>query len=283
MKFSASMLSTWMSCPLKAKFSYVEGLPQKQNAAASFGTCVHEALEQYNKSGNMEQAIARFLETWENPELLDVVPEVWPKRTSYGGFREIGVQILNEYQESTAWSKREMIASEHKFCVPLGDHLLSGIVDLIEYVPNKLKVVDYKGGSYRPNMNSLYLNVQMTTYWYASLQPEFWMGYDDGTGKYQPMENGEELYERFKKTKRSVIWHHLRANKEYNCGVRDDLDFMRLYRCCQEISKAIEHDVYVPNISGDSCMLCDHTSICAAFIPPHQEVGMLTNNQEGSR
>jgi hypothetical protein len=59
----------------------------------------------------------------------------------------------------------------------------------------------------------------------------------------------------------------LRQNKEINCGRRDDLDFMRLYRCCQEIAKAIDLDVHVPSISGDSCMWCSYTDVCKAYIP----------------
>ena len=85
MKFSASLISRWMTCPLQAKFSYVDDLPQLNNAAATYGTCVHAALEKYNMNGDVENAIEWFLYYWENPEELDSVPDVWPKRTSYAG------------------------------------------------------------------------------------------------------------------------------------------------------------------------------------------------------
>jgi hypothetical protein len=188
--------------------------------------------------------------------------------------RETGVQMLTDYHETASWSKREVIASEHRFCVPFGDHLLSGIVDVLEATPRALKVVDYKTNSYQPNLDSLYLNIQFTVYYYASLQPEFWMGFENDP-KYPAMPNGEELFERFKDKDRIPIWYHLRKNKAINCGRRDDMDFMRLYRCCKEIAKAIEHDIFVPTISGDSCVFCDHQDVCRVFIPPHKEPGAL--------
>lgn len=271
MKFNASLISTWSRCGLQARFSYIDNRPRVQNAAASFGTCVHEALELYNLNGDLDEAIARFLHTWENPEVLRVEPDVWPKRMTYGGLRETGVQMIKEYHETASWSKREVIAAEHKFCVPFGEHLLSGVVDVLEYVPRKLKIVDLKTNSARPNYDSLYLNTQFTCYYYASLQPEFWMGFDDGTGKYPGFENGEELYERFTGVDRVPIWYHLRQNKEISCGRRDDLDFMRLYRCCEEIAHAIERDVYVPSISGDTCTMCSYTDVCKAFVPKQEE------------
>lgn len=272
MKFSASQISTWMGCPLQAKYTYIDKRKgeDRQNAAASFGTCIHDALEQYNGDGDMTRAIARFLHTWENPAVLGCEPDVWPKRMTYGGLRETGVQILTEYHETCSWSKREVIGAEHKFCVPFGDHLLSGIVDVIEATSKRLKIVDYKSAGSRPNYDQLYLNIQFTIYYYASLQPEFWMGYGDKS-YYKGFPNGEELYERFMDVERVAIWYHLRTNKEINCGKRDELDFMRLYRCCEEIQKAVERDVYVPSISGDSCIWCPHTDVCKAFIPRIEE------------
>ena len=165
MKFSASQISSWMSCSLQAKFAYVDQRPQVQNASATFGTCVHDALEHYNESGDMDAAVAKFLHTWANPEVLGVAPEVWPKRVTYGGLRELGVQMITEYHESVSWSKREVIGAEHRFHVPFGEHTLSGIVDLVEFTSNKLKIVDYKTSAYKPNLDSLYLNIQMTVYY----------------------------------------------------------------------------------------------------------------------
>lgn len=282
MKFSASMIKTYSRCQMQAKFAYLDRLPDKQSASATFGTCVHEALEHYFVHRDVQKAIDRFLHTWENPEVLGAAPDYWHKRVTYGGLQEVGVKAITEYHENTVWSSRQMLASEHKFCVPFGDrHLLSGIVDLVEGDPTvpELRIVDFKTAGSRPNFDSLYLDVQFTIYYYASMQPEFWLGYDDGTPetrdkdgnpRYLPMENGEQLWDQYKDADRKAIWSHLRQAKDLDCGPRGDADFLRLLRCCDEIEKAIMHNVYVPSISGDTCTHCAYTDLCTAYVPPPQ-------------
>lgn len=272
MRFSASMISSWSKCSLMAKYAYVDKLPELQNASATFGTCVHEALEQYNKGASVTDAAARFLYTWANPEVLGVAIDTWPKRVAYTTLRETGVRMINEYHENVRWSNREVIGVEHKFCVPFGTHELSGIVDVLQCKKGdskKLKIVDLKTGR-RPNLDNLYLNIQMTAYHYAASRREFWVGNPDYGDRYPGFPNGEELWERFKNAERTVIWHDLKANKEVNAGRRDDNDYLRLYRCCLEIEKAVEREVFVPTISGDSCLFCSFTEICRAYIPPKE-------------
>lgn len=269
MKFSASMIKTWMNCGLQAKFSYIDELPQLQNAAASFGSCVHSALENYNKGDDIEEVVNHFVYYWDNPHELGVEPETWPKRTSHAGYREKGINMLYEYHENLQWSSREILGTEYRFCVPFGDHELSGIVDLLEVPNNKpiLKIVDYKTGR-RPNYDNLYLDIQFTAYSFASTKKEFWTG--NGEEKYPGFPNGEELFEKFKDYERHAIWYDLQNNKEYDCGPRDDKDFMRLYRCCEQIARAVEYEVFVPSINGNSCMWCSYTDICPAYIPVHE-------------
>jgi CRISPR/Cas system-associated exonuclease Cas4 (RecB family) len=48
---------------------------------------------------------------------------------------------------------------------------------------------------------------------------------------------------------------------------------MRLYRVCQEIEKAVERDVFVPSISGESCTYCDYADgPCPVTIPSVAEL-----------
>lgn len=272
MKFNASLIKTWMTCPLQAKFKEIEHREYKQNAKASFGTCMHEALDMFNTNGNTEAAIERFKITWNNPEILGVAPDYWPARMTFGGLRNSGIEILETYAKKNEWRKRTVLATEHKFCVPFGDHLLSGVVDLLEYRKDskgvgKLMIVDYKTNSKQPNKMDLMLDIQFTSYVYASLQPEFWLGWEPEIEKYAPMENGQMYMDSLEGVDRRAMWYHLMTNKEIDAGPRDDNDFMRLYRVLEEIEKAVEKDVYVPSINGSSCTYCDYTDICKAVIP----------------
>ena len=147
MRFSPSRLKTWGKCQQQAKFAYIDKIPQKQNAAASYGSAVHLALELYNLTGDMEAAIRTFLYAWDRPEEFGIKPDIWPPRTNFSSYRERGVAVLREYEEIHKWTDREFIASELNFCVKFRDHEFTGIVDSLEYDPQTDTVVirDYKG------------------------------------------------------------------------------------------------------------------------------------------
>ena len=278
MKFSASLLKTWMACPLQAKFQEVDKLPWRQNGKASYGTCMHDALELYNSGATIEETIARFKTTWYSPEMLNVKPDYWPKFTTYTGLLKKGVETLQDYHDIHQIVDREVIGTEIGFCVPFGEHELSGFVDLVEVGKDNsgaevLRIVDYKTNGKAPTQLDLALDIQFTIYMYASMQPEFWTGtFREGwhppmVNRYPGFENGEELYERFQNHTRRGVWYHLNTNKEIAVGVRADEDFMRLYRCLNEIEKAIKAEVYVPCISGDTCTYCSYRDVCPVVMP----------------
>ena len=266
MKVSASLIKTWMKCSLQGKYKYIDKLPDKSNAAASFGSAVHMALELYNNTNDLDKTLRAFLEIWDEPEEFGLAIDTWPPRTSFGGYRERGVDFISKYHEENKWVKKEILATEHRFCVPLGDHLLSGIVDILEVPDNSttLKVVDFKSG-YRPNSQNLNHDVQFTSYLYAPTQKEFWCGHPSDPEKYKGFENGEERYEKFQTHDVVGIWYDLRNSKEYNVGPRTQGDYDKLSMCVNEIARAVEFEVFVPNISGDSCFLCSYRDHCPLF------------------
>jgi len=270
MRVSASKIDTWMHCQLQAKFIYHDRLPRRQNAAATFGTCVHKALEQYNNTGNLDHALEVFTDLWENPEKIGATPEVWPARMSYGGLRQRGLDMIRNYHEKLRWDARDVIATEHSFLVPFGRYDLTGIIDLLEVRKSgrgqdMLLVVDYKTSTRLPNVLALKVNVQFTAYLYAVQQPEFWHGNDD----FPAMVNGEYWHEMLKDLPQRAVYYHLESGREYDVGLREEFDYMRLYRVCQMIERAERHKVYLPNISGETCTYCSFTEQCG--LPIHAD------------
>lgn len=149
MRLSASRIATWMQCPLQAKFRYVDGLPSVQNAYATYGTCMHDALELYNRTRDLQAALERFNATWEEPALLDVVPEVWPKGINFGERLKKGLESIKAYHDQLKWENRTVLAVEHGFLVPFGKYELTGFVDCLEIMGNGqghdlIRNVDYK-------------------------------------------------------------------------------------------------------------------------------------------
>lgn len=275
MRLSASRIQTWMDCPQKAKFRYVDRLPDPQNAAASFGSAVHKGLEVYNNSGeNLDMAIATFTEWWHNPEKYGIAPEVWPKRgRTFKGYLAAGIDAITSYHEQMRWAKRTVIAVEHKFLVRFGDFELTGVVDVIEIVKNKkgvevVRIVDYKTGK-APTIANLKANIQFTTYDWASRQKEFWTG--SGTPEFPGVVNGDWWWEMLKNNPRENTWYAVMQGRAYDAGEREDADFLRLYRVAKAIEKAIDLDVYVPDISGDTCGFCPYTGPCRLPFNPADE------------
>lgn len=274
MRLRQSTLKVWMECPLQAKFKSIETLPYRQNGKASFGTVIHFCLQQYNQGLSIEATVDLFRDLWKNPERLGVEPDYWPKFTSYGQLREKGVEVLTGYHEKVKWESRQVIASEHRFLVPMGDHELEGTVDHIEIKKagngrRTFRVVDFKTNSRQPTKVDLRLNIQFTVYCYAAMQPEFWMG--NGTEEYPGIPNGADLYDVITRMPMRGVWYHLWTGKEIDAGERDDGDYMRLYRLITEVEKAVKADVYVPNI-GESCIFCDFTANCNITIPNREEL-----------
>ena len=272
-RISASKLRTWMQCPLQAKFQYVDKLPRGQNSSASYGACIHHALQIYNQTGDVEAAISDFIHTWEHPEELDVVPDTWTKGTNFGSLRSRGLATLRNYHEQVKWDSREVIATEHPFVVPFGEFDIVGFIDLVEGHKDgrgnhELHIVDYKTNKKQPFRNNLPWDVQFTCYSYAPTQREFWFGTDDSP----PVPDAEVRWERYKNSQPRGYWYHLETNKEIFTGLRDDEDYMRLYRIAKEMARALEYEVYVPNLSGDSCTFCSYQKPCGLPIPKKDEM-----------
>lgn len=277
MRFRQSTLKKWMECPLQAYFAEIADLPRKQGSKAAFGTCIHAALEHYNKTGDLDMATHLFLQGWENPGMVGLPEiEVWNKFTNYGGLRQRGIEILRAYHDRMKIEQRTVIATEHRFLVPFGAHELTGTVDLVSLRQNHrskqlLVVEDYKTVTRKPSVAELALNIQFTTYMYALAQPEFWLGNDEDRRQFPAIANGEWYWETLQDMPRRGLWIHLWDQaKELDAGGRDDEDFARLYRLCSEIERAITHKVFVPHI-GDACQLCDYSHDPCPVTPPSRE------------
>lgn len=263
MKFSASMLKTFQECALQAKFSYLDQRPQQTGSAALFGSAVHEAIDMYHNGYTEEECVSYFIDFMNNNE-----PDYWNRRATLSGYLDQGMTMIREYIKSRQWSDTEVIASEFRFMVDIGEHQFSGIIDSL-MLPNDhsaLYIVDNKTGK-RPILDALYLNIQFTGYHWASYQKEFWCGYPGQEDKYSGFENGEELWEYFKDIPREGYWLDLKKMEYIYVGPRGPLDFARMYRLMEQVSRAIELDACIPTIDESTCTWCPYQDVCPVYHP----------------
>lgn len=255
-RFSASMIRDWAICPQRAAFARIDKLPQPTIARTVFGSCVHEALEHWHNHRDRDKAMRYFTIIWTDPSKVSLHIDTWSYNDHWDELHARGLAFISNYIEKRNWQKIEHIAAEHHFLIPFGEFELVGYIDEIEIQRNSkreqtLVGQDLKTG-YAPTKASLQLNIQMTAYHLALGTPECWLG-NGPEFPGHPM--GEIMWERVKDMPRRVVWMDLRNGREIDCGPRTEWDYMRLYRACKAIDRAIEHQVYVPNISGDSCLL----------------------------
>jgi len=274
MRFRQSFLKRFMSCPAQAKFAEIDQLPEPENFKQVFGTIVHYCLEQMNLGMPPDAALALFDDLWLNPDKLGCNPTVMPRMTSYGGLSNKGAEILHNFAGKYRWEDRTFVASEHRFLVPFGRHELTGTIDLLELRKNHkgtelLRVCDYKTNTRKPTWAELAANIQFTVYSYATTQREFWVGNGD---EFPGLPNGEEMFEALTNVARRSIWYHLWTGQELDAGTRSEAEFRRLYRLCDQIDKAIQLDVFVPDISGSTCIFCPFTEPCGLVIPTADEL-----------
>lgn len=248
---------------MQTKFSYLDEQtkPRPLGSAAMFGSAVHEAIDRWHKGATKEEAIRIFEE-----ELTKREPDYWNRMTTLTGYLDQGPRIISEYIDAREWANSDVIASEFRFMVDIGEHQLSGIVDLMELQHDHsfLDIVDLKTGR-RPILDTLHLDIQFTIYQWASYQKEFWCGHPDEPEKYAGFENGEELFEYFQKIPRRGWWYDLKKGERVFVGERISRDFGRLYRLIEQVARAIEYEVFIPTIDGDTCTWCDHTDICPVY------------------
>ena len=275
-----------MECQLAAKYRYEDNLPRRQNAKASFGTIIHEAIALYYESGgDLGKAKKRFGYKWANPNKSGVEPDYWPKYTSFGSLMAKGMEILDHLHEHHRWQIFTLIGTEIPFLVPFGEHELTGFVDLVGTEKSGtgnelLKITDFKSNSREPSMAALALDIQFTVYAYAVSQREFWIGVE-GNPEFRGLENGEWLWETIgRDMPKRCIWYALWTGKQIDAGPRLRKDFERLYRVCSEIEKSTKAGVAVPKI-GDACTWCDFTEPCALEIPV--AIGQVADKTDPAR
>ena len=80
-RFSATKLDTWQKCPLQARFKYRDKIPVARSAYMAFGIIVHQVLDERYEDPDLEMALDRFHELWDDPEKIDAAIDYWPETT----------------------------------------------------------------------------------------------------------------------------------------------------------------------------------------------------------
>ena len=171
--FSASMINTYLECPLKFYFKYVERIKEDDEIkdfidSATFGTIVHgimqrvyDAVPVVNGKKTVESRYLESLASSKSMELQRIVAEVveneYDKNRDGGGDVEVIKNIIIYYivpilRHDMSLAPFEYVGSEveQSFRWQLADGLTINykqIIDRLDCVAGKLRIVDYKTGN----------------------------------------------------------------------------------------------------------------------------------------
>jgi putative RecB family exonuclease len=247
---SYSQINSYMTCPLKYRFSYIEGLvPDFTPSALRFGRAIHSGIQAFLQSSleadclRADQLVDIYHEEWRG---LDGPPVRYSKRESEESLFNTARQIFTVFTEQHD-PAIEVIAVEESFTLDLAalsEDCPRDMPPLIGYVDAILKngstvLVDYKTSSRKPNgdVNAM----QLVAYSLAASD----LGYDPNEIQYR--------YEYLLKTAKPEL---------VRCPVViEDNDRRRFLKTTMTVWKGIQSSTFYPNPSY-LCSSCGFQRHC---------------------
>jgi RecB family exonuclease len=268
MQIRQSDLKTWYQCPLKWRFQNIDGLPRLQNASATFGSVLHDCVFHLETTGDLQGTLDRFEKLWRDPELLGAEHRIdhYVKGTSWTRFAQEGPDIIRKWWKVIEWESDQVLAREFTFDVPIGSgHVLHGTLDklAIRYRADidsfVVQVVDYKTNRKVPKYDFLQEDIQFSAYSYATTRPELW----EQLGR-------PEWYEQYRDLPRYGEWVQLTGPRRMDAGPRIERQYVRLAAAVDGVAESVAARIFIPNISGETCLYCDFRGPCG--LPEREEL-----------
>jgi putative RecB family exonuclease len=169
---SYSSVRTYLECPLRWKFLYVDNLPEAPRGYFSFGRTIHSALEAFVRPHLVPQArrttptaSQRVLEEWSGPgataerrpamskeELLALYAKLWvsdgyTSPEEEARYRALGADLLSRYHDAYHQENPRPVAVEAHLETMWNGIRVHGYIDRLDLTARGgLDVVDYKTG-----------------------------------------------------------------------------------------------------------------------------------------
>lgn len=169
---SVSQVGTYLLCPLKYRFQYVDRIERPFRAAAlAFGASIHAAIEWFHReriAGNtpdLKSVQSMFAADWYAQNLE---PLVFKERESKEGLADLGETLLALYVER-AEREPPPLSVEEPFEVDLHDPVTGEVLDVrlrgrFDLLEQGETLVDAKTAARTPESRGLERHVQLSGY-----------------------------------------------------------------------------------------------------------------------
>jgi len=243
---SVSQVNTYLGCPLKYRFQYVDKIPRPWRAAAmAFGTSIHSAVEWFHKerlagrAPELEHVLSVFEADW---YAQNVEPLVFSERDSREGLAEKGRAMLKVYLEQANGAKPTAV--EEPFELDLADPETGEVLDVrlrgfLDLVEDDDVLVDLKTAGRTLESGGLDRHLQLSTYALAFLL----------------------LHGRIPKLRLDMLLKTAKPRLERHETTRSVEDLSWTARLIREVSLAIETEHFFPNPSW-RCTECEYFAHC---------------------
>lgn len=158
MKLSYSKITTYLSCPLNFRFTYVDRLSQPVLPYHKLGNILHKTLNEYHR--RRKEMLPSF------SEVLSFYREKWGKiPESQSKYFLDGREMLIKYYYETKAKEENSYFLEQRFHIPINGVVILGRLDRADRLPNgSFEIIDYKTGKQLPTEEALEQDLQLGLY-----------------------------------------------------------------------------------------------------------------------
>ncbi|MBN1872284.1 MAG: ATP-dependent helicase [Candidatus Omnitrophica bacterium] len=230
--YSFTQIESYMSCPLKYKYSFVDIIPRRQKPYFSLGTVMHEVLRQFY--GFVQQGVPvdseKLLEIYENCWLSSGYNSKKEERL----YKARGRKELMEFYKINKADLIRPLYLEKKFTIELGGRPFKGYIDRIDELEDgKVEIIDYKTGKSEKEST-----IQLDLYAIAAAEK---LGLDVG----------------------KLSFYYISTNKKRTFA-RSFEDLEKTKSKVSDVISKIESGEFQPKLSY-MCKFCDYQILCPAY------------------
>lgn len=193
MRISYSSLENFQNCPLKYKYSEIDKIKEPKTKEAVFGSYIHRVLKWFYEQDphfpTLEGLLEYYYNHWpassypfkktiEGKKIITTENKkeeefLWQDEQEEKDYFQEGIRILEEYYKKNIPPKTIILDLETKFETvidekpnePGGKHILTGIIDRIDKLPDgTIEIIDYKTTKRMPSQNEVDANLQLSIY-----------------------------------------------------------------------------------------------------------------------
>jgi putative RecB family exonuclease len=247
--YSYSRVSAFEQCPLKYRFSYIDGVRMRRKSVEAFlGSRFHEVMEHLYRRvphgvpspGDLKALFCRLWDAKWEEGILVLNPE---KRAE--DYRALGLRAIDDYCRRYApFSDGRVVGLEREIAVDLGGdgrHMLRCIIDrLVAKDGDLFEIHDYKTSGFLPEQKDLDRDMQLGLY-------------DIAVRSAWPQAKGVEL-----------VWHYVAFDMEMRSR-RTEGEARELRRRTISLIDEIEGTSEFCPRESNLCSWCDFQPICPLF------------------